>query len=414
MIFGMSATKAYIPMYKVSGNNPQGIYVTSDSGYTWTRQTTASFSNSNSFPDCVHFFNATDGWALGDPINGSFEMYTTTNGGTTWTQVSASNIPAPISGEFGVVGYYSAVQDTLWFGTNMGRVYHSTNKGYNWTVSTVPQLSGKYIKPRFQTGMHGLVQDQSANTTGTLCETFDGGATWSLVTTTGPVYATDFSFVPGAGNVCVSSGSNGTNGCSYSFNGGHFWSDFVGTQGAQYMQMTWLNNHCGWAGGINSSATENGIYKFIGVLTVPLPAPLNLQTQVNNLTVHLNWQKPVFDSTSVTFQGYNIYRDNNKINSSLVNDTTYTDVLTHSGQYTYCVTSVYTQGESAKICQDVTVIAVGINPQSSNLQIRVYPNPVDNLLYIRSAGTINDLQLTDLSEEKCSIPSRLVKVLIFL
>jgi photosystem II stability/assembly factor-like uncharacterized protein len=397
MIFGISATTAYVPMYKISGNNSQGIYVTSDSGSTWTRQTTADFSNSNSFPDCIHFFDQNTGWVLGDPVNGSFEMYTTINGGTNWTPVSSSNIPAPLSGEYGVVGYYSAVQDTLWFGTSLGRVYHSTNKGYNWTVSTVPQLSGKYIKPRFQSGTHGLVQDQSANTTGTLCETFDGGVTWSLVNTTGPVYATDISFVPGAGNVCVSSGANGTNGCSYSFNGGHFWSDFVGTEGALYMQMSWLNNHCGWAGGINSSATENGIYKFIGVLTVPLPAPLNLQAQVNNLTVHLTWQKPVFDSTSVTFQGYNIYRDNNKINPSIVTDTSYIDVLTHSGQFTYCVTSVYVQGESAKICQDVTVIAVGINPQSSNLQIRVYPNPVDNLLHIRSAGTIDDLFLTDLS-----------------
>jgi len=55
MIFGMSATKAYIPMYKVSGSKPQGIYVTTDSGTTWTRQTTASFSNASSFPDCIHF-----------------------------------------------------------------------------------------------------------------------------------------------------------------------------------------------------------------------------------------------------------------------------------------------------------------------------------------------------------------------
>lgn len=398
MIFAMSAAKAYVPMYKVSGNDPQGIYVTSDTGATWTRQTTASFSNASSFPDCIHFFNENEGWALGDPINGSFEIYTTTNGGTNWTQVSGSNIPNPLSGEFGVVGYYSAVQDTLWFGTNMGRVYHSTDKGHTWTVVTVTPLSGKYIKPSFQTGMHGLVQDKSQNTTGTLCETFDGGVTWSLVSTTGPVYTTDLSFVPGAGDVCVSSGSSGTNGCSYSFNGGHFWNDFIGTQGAQYMQMSWLNGHCGWAGGINSSATENGVYKFIGVLSIPLPPPRNLQAQVNNLAVTLTWQKPVYDSTSVTLQGYNIYRDVNMIHHiSAPGDTSFTDNLLHSGQYTYCVTSVYAQGESAKVCHDVTVIAVGINAQGSLSQIKVYPNPVDNLLHIRSAGTINDLQLTDLS-----------------
>jgi photosystem II stability/assembly factor-like uncharacterized protein len=397
MIFAMSAAKAYDLMYKVSGSKPQGVYITTDTGTTWTRQTTASFSNSSSFPDCIHFFNENEGWVLGDPINGSFEIYTTTDGGNSWTQVSSSNIPAPLSGEFGVVGYYSAVQDTLWFGTNKGRIYHSTDKGHTWSVATVPALSGKYISPSFQTGMHGLAQDRGAGSTGTICETFDGGVTWSLVSETGLIYATDLHFVPGAGNVCVSSGSSGTNGCSYSFNGGHFWNDFVGTQGAQYMQMTWLNNHCGWAGGINSSSTENGIYKFIGVLTIPLPSPLNLQANVDNQLVHLTWQKPIYDSSSVSLQGYNVYRDNQKLNTTLLDSLSYYDPMVPSGQYTYCVTSVYTQGESAKECKEVSIVAVGINSQEQNTQIHVYPNPVVDLLHIRSAGTINDLQLDDLS-----------------
>jgi len=397
MVFGMNATKAYVPMYRVSGSKPQGIYVTTDGGTTWTRQTTALFSNANSFPDCVHFFNENEGWALGDPISGEFEMYTTTDGGTTWTAVSGSNIPNPLTGEFGVVGYYSAVHDTLWFGTNKGRVYHSTDKGHTWTVATVSPLNGKYIKPSFRTGMHGLVQDRDNGTTGAFCETFDGGVTWTLVNTTGPVYATDLTYVPGTGNIWVSSGSNGTNGCSYSFNGGHFWNDFVGTQGAQYMQMTWLNNHCGWAGGINTNATENGVFKFIGMLSLPLPPPVNLSAQVNNQEVDLSWGKPAYDSTLVTLQGYNIYRNNMKLNSALVTSVTYDDNMVPSGQYTYCVTAVYLEGESSKTCKDTTVIVLGNNIQEAFPEIRIYPNPVNDLLHIRSAGTIDELRLTDLS-----------------
>ena len=396
MVFGMSASTAYVPMYKVSGSKPQGIYVTTDGGLTWNRQTTASFSNTSSFPDCVHFFNANEGWALGDPINGAFEIYTTTNGGTNWTQVSGSNIPAPVSGEFGVVGYYSAVNDTLWFGTNMGRVYHSSDKGHTWSVATVTPFNGKYIKPTFQSGMHGLVQDRSAGSTGALCETFDGGQTWALVNTTGPTYATDLSFVPGTANIFVTSGSGGTNGSSYSFNGGHSWYDFVGTTGAQYMQMTWLNNHCGWAGGINSSATENGVYKFIGILSIPLPPPVNVNTQVNNMTVTITWQQPVIDTTNVTFLGYNIYKDNIKINASLIISQWFADVCASSGQYTYCVTSVYAQGESAKSCKDATVIALGVI-SVSDLEVKVFPNPVTDLLHIQAESVISDLRMTDLS-----------------
>lgn len=397
MVFGMSATKAYVPMYKVTGSNPQGIYVTTDGGTTWTRQTTALFSNPISFPDCVHFFNADEGWALGDPINGEYEIYTTTDGGTTWAPVSGSNIPDPVSGEFGVVGYYSAVHDTLWFGTNKGRVYHSTDKGHTWTVSTVTPLNGKYIKPSFRTGMHGLVQDKDNGTTGAFCETFDGGVTWTLANTTGPVYATDLCYVPGTANIWVSSGSNGTNGSSYSFNGGHFWNDFVGTQGAQYMQMTWLNNHCGWAGGINASSTENGVYKFIGVLSIPLNPPVNVQAQVNNQDVLITWEPPVVDTNSVSLIGYNIYRNNVKLNTAVLTTLTYPDNGVPSGQYTYCVTSVYLEGESSKTCKNVEVTALGINPSAASANLRVYPNPVDNLLHIRCAGTINELWLTDLS-----------------
>jgi hypothetical protein len=139
------------------------------------------------------------------------------------------------------------------------------------------------------------------------------------------------------------------------------------------------------------------VYKFIGVLSIPLPPPRNLQAQVNNLTVTLTWQKPVYDSTSVTLQGYNVYRDNVKINASIVIDTSYNEFMVSSGHYTYCVTSVYTEGESSKTCQDVTVIALGNNTLEPSMQIQVYPNPVENLLHIRSAGTINDLRLTDLS-----------------
>lgn len=369
MIFAVDANTAYVPMYKVSGTKPMGIYATFDGGTTWSRQTSASFSNSASFPNCVHFFNASDGWCMGDPIGGEFEIYTTGNGGTTWTAVAGPAIPNPLSGEFGVVGYYSAIGDTIWFGTNLGRVYRSTDKGHNFTVSGVTPLSGKYLKPAFRNGSHGLVQDKSSTTTGAICETFDGGLTWSLITPTGPVYPTDLLYVPGTENTWVSTGGSGSNGASYSFDGGHTWTDFQGTQGARYLQMTWVNNHCGWAGGVNVSSTENGTYKFIGLLMPPLPPPTDLNAQVIVHDVYLTWNPP---ATSPL--GYNIYRNGLKLNSSPLVAVNYDDLNVMSGQYTYCVKAVYSAGESESDCEVVDV-AVGIQSTVGLKQVKLTPNP---------------------------------------
>jgi hypothetical protein len=289
--------------------------------------------------------------------------------------VAGSAIPNPLSGEFGIVGYYSAVNDTIWFGTNMGRVYRSTDRGLTYTVSTVTPLNGKYIEPSFRTGTHGLVQDKSAGTTGAMCETFDGGQTWTTVNATGPVYATDLLYVPGTANTWVSSGSSGNMGSSYSFDGGHTWSPFLGTDGAAYMQMTWVNNHCGWAGGVNSSATENGAYKFIGLLRPALPAPLNLQGVVTNHDVHLTWEAP-----SGTPLGYNLYRNGLKLNASPITALFYDDLFLISGQYTYCVKAVYTDGESDEVCTIVDV-AVGIKTEDVN-DVRITPNPASEWITI--------------------------------
>ena len=387
MIFAMNDSTAYVPMYKVSGTKPMGIYMTSDGGTTWSRQASATFGNSASFPNCVHFFNASDGWCMGDPINGDFEMYTTTNGGTNWTQVAGSAIPNPVSGEFGVVGYYSAIGDTLWFGTNMGRVYRSTDKGYTYMVSAVTALTGKYVKPYFRNGSHGLVQDKSAGGNA-ICESFDGGLTWTPVTPAGPVYGTDLQYIPGTENTWVSSGGATNIGASYSFDGGHTWSDFQGTQGARYLQMAWINNHCGWAGGVNVSATENGAYRFIGLLSPPLPAPTGLEAQVTGHDVHLSWIAPAGNPT-----GYNMYRDGLKLNTAVIAQLSFDDLSVVSGQHTYCVKAVYASGESEGNCV-TTDVAVGIGLHAA-AELRLTPNPATTFItvseYGPSAFTISDI-----------------------
>jgi hypothetical protein len=203
--------------------------------------------------------------------------------------VPAGNIPNRLPHEISVMGCYSAVHDTIWFGTSMGRVYKSVDKGYHWTVSLAGVMAGKYVKPVFRNGSHGLLLDELSGN-GMLCESFNGGVTWSKVDYTGPNYSGDISYVPGTPNTWVRSGFlTGPSGCAYSFDGGHTWADFPGTKDSQFSLMAWVNDHCGWSGGINSSHTENGVQKFIGSLSsIPVGIAHQEEGSQFRLTIYPN------------------------------------------------------------------------------------------------------------------------------
>jgi len=388
MIFALGQDTAYVPMYKQSGTNPQGIYVTTNGGTTWTRQTTALFSNTASFPNVVHFFNKNDGFCMGDPINNEFEVYTTTNGGTTWTAVPAANLPNPLTGEFGIVGYYDAVDNTAWFGTNMGRVYKSINKGLNWTASTTT-LGSKFTDVKFRDAMHGLAQDKSEGTTGALSETMDGGATWTAVTITGVVGTADYCFVPGTENTWVSTESNSAaaiRGAFYSFDGGHSWASAQGTETEQYLALGFVNNHCGWSGGFSESATSKGMHKYVGLLVPMLNPVSNLEATTVLRTVTLTWTAPTTPPLS-----YNIYRNNVLITNTT--NLTYSDLNVANGQQEYCVAAVYSAGESSKACV-LAWITVGVKP-TDEAAYRVYPNPATSIINVVSPLKFNEVRIVN-------------------
>lgn len=381
VICATDTLKAYVLNHYVAGGGLQGVYMTADGGTTWTRQNCFS---TNSYPNCLFFFNKNDGWCMGDPVSGEFEIYTTSNGGSSWEKVNGSAIPDPVSGEYGWYHSFSAVNDTICFGTSKGRLFRSADKGHTWTVSSVPDFDGGSLKPVFQNGLHGLATTNVWDPMpGNLWETFDGGATWTKVAYTGKMYMSDVKYVPGTTNTWVSCGGMGYQelgrcvfGCSYSFDGGHTWTEFPGTAGTQFTWMNWISNKAAWAGGVNTCSGD-GLFRYTGLLA-PLQAPMDLQADVISQDVNLSWNEPSDAAPGALLLGYNMYRDCLKINKDMITGLTFTDTAVSPGIHLYMVKALYDAGESFGDSLEVEVFHVGVEDSQAgthNLEPRVYPNP---------------------------------------
>jgi photosystem II stability/assembly factor-like uncharacterized protein len=360
MIFALNKDTAYCPMFKHSGSNLPGIYQTIDGGANWSRQVGASFSDPASFPDVVHFFDHNNGFCMGDPVGGEFEIYTTSNGGVTWNRVTADKIPNPLTDEAGVVGYYSAIGGNAWFGTTKGRVYRTNDKGLHWEASTT-SLSGKTVDVEFADQFHGLAQDKESNSAGALSETFDGGLTWKAVDITGQIGTNDFCFVPGTENTWISTGikkstsDKGLYGVFYSLDGGHSWVPFVGNENDQMNKVDFVNLRNGWASGFNANAAVGGMFRYVSkIKSKKFFYPVTeLVAKVTGRKVNLEWKAPTTD----TYSGYNVYRNDTLLSKISGDNKNYNDIKVSYGKHTYCIEALYPTGEADAICADALIMS---------------------------------------------------------
>ncbi|MCX6233738.1 MAG: T9SS type A sorting domain-containing protein [Bacteroidetes bacterium] len=226
----------------------QGCYKTENGGVTWVKKGTAF--GGTSFADVIHFFNDNDGCAVGDPIGGYYEIYTTTDRGESWTRVPSANIPPPSSAdEYGITGNYDAVGDIIWFGTNKGRVFRSPDKGYTWTAALTAFGATVVVDCKFKDAQNGIAYRSylDLGIEPVLNVTTDGGTTWTSVTVTGNMYSRWFAYVPGTENTYVSSSSAvNQSGISYTRDGGYAWTTL--TAGYPFQAMAWFDDETGLAG----------------------------------------------------------------------------------------------------------------------------------------------------------------------
>lgn len=280
MISAVDSLTAWIAMeYMPPATNlyNQGIYKTSDGGITWTKQTTATFNNSD-FVMAVHFWDADTGWALGTKYytSGKLQMYTTTNGGNNWMEVPPNNIPDNLPWEDAMIlRRLSVVNNTIWFCTYnthytpIGRVFKSTDRGLTWSVSPV-QLYDPQSPISFKNDSSGLLACSIMS--GSIWASHDGGIYWDKIFSKN-MYFADLQYVPKTEKTyALSSGADYQfpTSLAFSFDDGYHWFLDSTFDGMGLGGLAFINDSVGWIGGLIGSSGAGGIYKVNGVVALPL------------------------------------------------------------------------------------------------------------------------------------------------
>jgi PKD repeat protein len=350
MIHAESATKAWLAAYPNGAGQIGGIWITTNGGNTWTRQNTATFNNAASFTNAVYFWNELEGVCVGDPINNEFEIYRTTNGGTTWNLVSGANIPNPQANEFGYTRQMEVVGNSVWFGTSKGRIYYSSNKGQTWSVFTSPitdfggaNVASSSANMSFTSTTNGMLVNQA----GAIWTTTNSGSTWTSVTPTGPVFNGGLCYVEGSNVAFTTGAATGASGSSYSTNGGVTW-NLIDNQ--QHLYVDFINTSVGWSGWFNTSATQNGMWKWND-----LSSPLDPAFSSAALTVCTNQIVSYTDQTTgaVPTSWFWQFPGGTPSTSTLQNPT-----VTYASAGNYGVTLTVSDGVSQTTVSDTNYISV--------------------------------------------------------
>ena len=183
-----SADEAYL---LAAGPGDQSrIYKTADAGKTWTLQ----FTNSNpkGFYDCMSFWDRTHGIALGDPIEGVFEIIGTDDG-VHWGPLADAVSPRSLAqeGAFAASGTCIMTQgDRVWFvtGGSAARVFRSMNRGNTWSAADLPLVKDNASSGAFSVALDGQGRAlagggdyQHPERNPNLAYSEDGGITWQVL-----------------------------------------------------------------------------------------------------------------------------------------------------------------------------------------------------------------------------------------
>jgi hypothetical protein len=183
---------------------------------------------------------------------------------------------------------YSAVGNSIWFATNKGRCFKSTDRGQNWSVSQVVTVSGGEFNVCFSSEQKGCFVGMGENY-GDVAITYDGGVSWDTASIPPGYMILGMSSVGGFDGGFVMTGWK-------NFTDVFFTPDMftniikIASSLISMGSVSFLDASTGWLGGGESGFNE--IFKYNDVLTSA------------NATIKEKEKLTVFPNPSDNFQPY--------------------------------------------------------------------------------------------------------------
>jgi photosystem II stability/assembly factor-like uncharacterized protein len=126
------------------------IYRTTNGGINWVQVYTNSGGNING----IKMVSASNGFAFGSPLSGTWNILVTSNGGASWTAFPTA--PSAQIIEQGFRNSFYVNMPDIWFGSFPGTVYRSTNSGVSWTSHLTTGINNYIFAVHFNSDTLGL------------------------------------------------------------------------------------------------------------------------------------------------------------------------------------------------------------------------------------------------------------------
>ncbi len=189
-IHALDEQTAFIIGQPYGNGLPHSLFQTADGGSSWRRVLTDVAAGV-----WVHFFDEMNGLC----VNHSAAKQTN-DGGLSWANVASP--PSLQLNEYTSIysgtNSFIAVNDTVYFGTTLGYVHKSTDRGMHWTKhhTGLPADNDMIYSVAFSDGYNGLAMTSSAGNT-TFARTSNGGGGWETFDGPSTMWLTNIAHVPG-------------------------------------------------------------------------------------------------------------------------------------------------------------------------------------------------------------------------